>query len=320
MKNIVILSAVILTVVLMIGCTEDGGTVGAFVSWSDAAGRTANSFTRTLSSSDFSEADQTVTDYYNSLGSLVGKYTPMAFKVPLVDVVLLAAEGEAVIYSALSDTVDEEDLYADFTSGVSATDVKEIPADIYNGFFIVIDPMNCIAAGGGTEDNPAWSFQTIHEIDVKIDGYTETDFNIDTVSDYPERDYIGDNTFRFSFYELHPDPLKTPGSNYLFTDNISDTAAVLGGNDGYGDEFNLAALSNSNSTYPYFNTDVDVAFLSPSEEIDLTSTESLEISVSLDLTDMIEVYDNNTPADTTDDIIVFANDFWGRFTLTYITE
>jgi hypothetical protein len=62
---------------------------------------------------------------------------------------------------------------------------------------------------------------------------------------------------------------------------------------------------------------VDVAFLSPFEIIDLTQASALDITVYLDIEGMIEVYDSGTPVDKSDDVVVFASNFWERFSLDF---
>ena len=42
------------------------------------------------------------------------------------------------------------------------------------------------------------------------------------------------------------------------------------------------------------------------------------IVFEFDIENCIEVYDNNTPSDKSDDIVVMADNYWNRFTLRVI--
>jgi hypothetical protein len=51
-----------------------------------------------------------------------------------------------------------------------------------------------------------------------------------------------------------------------------------------------------------------------------TTAKNLRFEVGFDLTDLVEVYDNNTSADQSDDIIILAKNFWERFSFEVLYD
>ena len=59
----------------------------------------------------------------------------------------------------------------------------------------------------------------------------------------------------------------------------------------------------------------------PFEPVMLTEEmKHVTILFGMDVNNIVEVYDNNTPAEKTDDIVVLANDWWNRFHFTITVE
>ncbi|MBB6480475.1 hypothetical protein [Spirochaeta isovalerica] len=146
------------------------------------------------------------------------------------------------------------------------------------------------------------------------------------------------DTFRFDYWEIDPYDRLAESSNLYLADpdyysiepvsttfsifhSGSDYQAIFTGNEGHADSF-ADALADIGATAPgwYFDGDID-ALVMPMNTVTIPSkADGIMVEISWDTNGLIEIYDNSTPADTTDDIAVLAKNFWERMSITITAQ
>jgi hypothetical protein len=290
-------------------------------------------------------------DYYANYGSLVGTYTPTVMRIPigLGEIILADYNGrldglldrEVFIKAPSASEVDDpEQFMADFVDPIEASGVS-LPAatytllelhfedghsvfyrqdgetEIYHHFVKNTVRVELPGYGGQLTDEESTSLnfgtsnwgpedeENRDAYDAKVDELTA--FPADT---YFERKNTSGDVFEFTLRRLmpieDPDPAefetteRLPSGWYVFTSEVS--AAQFG------------------PTPNPYSTGSDQLLL-PMEAITVSGLNvSATIVVSLDVEDIIEVYDNSTPGDKTDDVVVLADKYWERFSVSVIFE
>ncbi len=239
---------------------------------------------------------------------------------------IISANGEMVL--GPSNMFDEnanlispsvEDVMADFTSSVLVGQNFRVSPGEYHIFSIGIFPENGSPAGFGDD--------TIveHDIVVTIPGYTDAEFpNIEQIQPGNTGDpvysrfYLGQNKFRFTFKQLANDMVR-----HVFTlsQYVSEAFTALSEHDGIPHPYNTEDIlgqhfASSSEYYTGNESLVHCAFGPLPSTMTVLEGQTLSIMCSLDLENMINVYNSGTP-EKTDDIVQFAPEFWTRFSFSY---
>jgi hypothetical protein len=131
-----------------------------------------------------------------------------------------------------------------------------------------------------------------------------------------ERKYLGGNQFMLTYGELQADLssfYSTPPGFEMFAEYIIVTANVGGVAlvvpDGFThstSDYTLNESYGSDTDRPFVLVPWDGVYVDPTKN-------KATLTVTLDIDGIVEVYDNGTPADKSDDRVVLANRFWERF-------
>lgn len=297
-----------------------------------------------------------IDQYYAGIGKRIGAYTPTTFKIPINEAALVTSQeipgstslNDAAVYlfgpMALASggdasnvfqdwiNIDPSKVYADFSRGsASVMPTVDVTPALYDSLFIDI-------CGGNFPLNAITAWAPEHDIEVVLPGYTDSELPDIPSESYNgvdfgryDRKYLGANTFRFAWKKLNPEIVIAIGEgwqiwglNYLiFNAERSATDLVILGYDGVTgqwDETSNAYMLHlaAYTTNPVIgsNWTNSPLLVSPFSAMNLQGMTEATYTIRLDLEDMIEVWDNGTENDPTDDIAVFANGFWNRFSVT----
>jgi hypothetical protein len=334
MRPAVNLSGLMLSILFFFGCSLFFPPVTAKIAWQagPAVAKSARSAPKGV------ETDQRFTEYYSSIGTRVGTCTPTKFRIPVPEVLLISSKPVPFSldpqrsfqlnlfgYRSMGDVykVTDNDIHADFAAAVTIASGKEAAPTIYDSMVLWISGSNGKMGYGGTAANPAITWHYTHDITVVLPGYTDVEFpNIEShyngeLSGY-QRYYLGNDTFRYTWNELIPKFHMTPGhplmvDTLIFNSNLTGNDLVVAGRDGAPEIISASSYcTNPNASTVSGNGSM---MLAPFKAVDLAGLSSVTYTVRLDLENIIEIWDNNTSTDKSDDIVVFTNGFWNRFSL-----
>ncbi|RKX24550.1 MAG: hypothetical protein DRP47_11185, partial [Candidatus Zixiibacteriota bacterium] len=290
------------------------------------------------------ETDQSfdvIDGVYSSLGNLVGSYTPTEFKLN-VDIIYLYRINEPGYLTMLSPyrwpgTENQPELsQADFTEDIVLVPDFPVRPGEYNGMGFYFG-LNRAVAEQGIYDGVDTRMLKESVVTVSIPGYedvwTDTSTTLDLSSYgfgiYETRVKNADGSLTFGPSQLQPGSVEAnyglagverfyPINNFIFAG--SDCYAVLPGEDGHPDSFNsvdaVGLYNNLNPPGPVFSGDMACIVLPFSGIIVPDFVPEITFIMSWNLENIIEVYDAGTPDEKSDDIMVFAKDFWTRFNLS----
>lgn len=332
---------------MLTACDPEGGNGGVSVavtfedddvsptridgSLSPAAGQTVGTTATPVDTSM-----EPLTQFYADIGEMVGSYTPTEFRMFIVEIGLYnpTPDGDGVELDAplASDSpTNFEKHYADFVQEVVIRGGEPAPAGTYSRMWFMFSAYRR-QMGSNTFDGV---LPIDPEIEVKIPGYGHVDTDGDGSLDGPawsEDPYFGDDTFRFAPWRLQPDAYnwtyeedgtdKTidPIEHFAYFADATSYRGIFPGIGGVPESWDTAepdTLGTPHLTAKGFGS----AIIVPSEPV-LVSAYATELLVRVkwDLGGIIEVYDNGTAGDKSDDIVVFANRFWERLDLTVETR
>jgi hypothetical protein len=297
-----------------------------------------------------------VSDFYSGYGTLVGTYTPTSVVLPIqLGEILLNDEDNPFgnIFVRIPEVTaldDPAQFLADFGAPIVAK-YMSLPQGTYDRLELRFMPGHGVHVGRGDPNRPEYTTWTENRITVDLPGYggifpdipsrmpveiggylSEEDFSFSFSGDFSEEGFLeelkrevltpeparyfernaGDgDTYNFTLQYLFP--RQDPGSQkyqqtsdafhvqwHVFTSRVSK------------------ARTAADREYDTYNTDT---LLMPLEPIKLSPVRGkATIVVSLDTKDLIEVYDNSTPGDYSDDIVVLADKYWERFSVSLVYE
>lgn len=295
-----------------------------------------------------------VSGFYSTYGTLVGTYTPTAVVLPIeLGEILLLDEGNPFgnIFIRSPDIAaldDPKQFLADFGTPVTSNFIS-LPQGSYDKLELRFMAGHGVHVGRGNPYRPDHTTWTENQITVEIPGYggALSDIASRLPVEIDERIFEEDFTFSFSgdfSAEGYLDQLKRevfipePGRyferkgqvgdlytftlQYLYPRQDPASQKYQPDSDAHYVEWHVftsqvpKARTAEDREFDY-NTDT---LLMPMDPITLSLVrKKATIVVSLDTKDLIEVYDNGTPVDKSDDIVVLADKYWERFSvsLTY---
>ena len=293
-------------------------------------------------SSSVDSSMEPLTQFYASIGDRVGSYTPTKFRMFIVEIGLYnpAPDGEGVELDAplAADSATNSDKhYADFVEEVIIRGGEPVPPGSYNRMWFMFSAYR----GEMTSNTFDGALPMVPEIEVEIPGYGQVDRDGDGGADGPvwrnlpsrdgkgmSREYLGNDTFLFVPRRLQPGTYnwkyddggdeKTidPIEHFAYFADANSYRGIFPDIDGVPDSWSTAEPESLGT--PHMNAEgFGSAIVVPSGpvEVPADATEVL-VRVEWDLDGIIEVYDRETPDDKTDDVVVFANNFWERLNLT----
>jgi hypothetical protein len=316
-----IVPASIVVVVLMLGACGQipfarlaGGQAIAEVGWDtqNSANRSAEPSIQATQGaiSTAAEVQAWYDSFYDGLGTRRFSVTPteFSFTSPLV---LLSNSNTYYDFGFSNEQTD----FADSTSARRQVSVNRT---FYDSLFLQFVPRGqelSDGAGSPRSYRPA--------VVVTLPGYTDSELpdlgpsiGVYSGAEFYERRYLGNNQFQFTYGELQPDlsPFyANPPGFEVFAEYIIVTTSV--------DAFALVVPDgDTHGTYDYTSNNdygavTDRPFvLVPWDGVYVDPmSEKAALTVTLDIQDIVHVYDNGTPIDMTDDHVVLANRFWERF-------
>jgi hypothetical protein len=235
--------------------------------------------------------------YYASLGTKKHTYTPERFKLWSWTVISNPEE-----YVELAMYWDE----CDYAAADSVTEPQRIEGGFYDVLFITVANADGNHAHGGRPFVPR------NSIVVSMPDYAGGVFADEAHPDGINMnvEFLGGDKYHFSWIEVMPQPPGLRDINFiifgpfenqrLYVADSYDTAQFTG-NEYYG----------SSGTNQY-------SILIPWGGV-VVGPRDVQFRVSLDLTDIIEVYEGPTGADD-DDVVLLANRFWDRFSLEVVEQ
>ena len=280
---------------------------------------------------------QALLDYYDTIGTLVGNYTPTIVKVPHPNDIVLRNEEwtrETVIKPPYNNAAENKSIfYADFTEPIEASGMPFVP-----GWYDVVElrfsPANTIAFGPGQSGLFGWPLFHHHLpsiVQVELPGYGGQLTDIESMKEEVgwEFAFSDDMTMTWDeYYAIYHDP--QPGEfferkrlhddTFQFAFGYLQPTVDLGAYGMSGTKwFRFAPVSQVQPSEP---DDHGLSILDlPFDGVKIPPmTKRVKFIVSLDIEQIISIYDNNTPADKTDDIVVLAREYWERFNLQVIQE
>ena len=296
-----------------------------------------SSSSRTVSSADFPESKAVITTEYSSYGNLLISATPEKFTVPFDGLSLFAADSQAALGptnivddAGMITAPTEEDAYADFTAPVISSQSFVIDPGTYFMVELSFMPANGLAWGGSIE---GVDFVLLNQIEVVLPGYTDTELpnivdNMDgslTGEAAYSRYYLGDNKFRFSWEELTGQFDSYNIHNIAFCPAVTAPLVAIEGYDGLSSTpgFSHSEIVGNDYTTSWedFTTNKTMgatAYGNLPAEITIAEGDTVAVSCTLDIENIVNVYDNSLIGDKSDDIVRFVPDFWERFTVYFV--
>lgn len=294
---------------------------------------------RASTPSQIDESLQVITDLYSELGNKVGSYTPSEFKLYIWDIVLYQQNVPAAYiyldYPLSYETAEKPSFHqANFLSDIDIVAPSDMLPGHYDGLWFSIRGERKGYSNGTISDGPSVKFLNESTITVNVPGYEniwsgttidlsgvelgihDTLVNNDDGSitfglDQLQPSYISGNYEDISL-DFHPKI-----ENIFYMENIDYHAVLPGepGNPEYLDS-KIHAKYVGYSGNAVFTSDGDGAIFIPFNGVTIPeSSYDITFSIVWDLEGIIEVYDNSTPTNKTDDIMVLADRFWERISL-----
>lgn len=329
-KSIFRLLLALAFIVAVIGCKMNGadGSAISRIAWSSSPG----SRSTLVSSPRATTGDSFITEHYATYGTRVAALTPTKFKLPLQAVEL--ANADEYFNPIPFHQFDEDSQtwimqYGDFSDTISVSPDGEVPHGTYSDFtiFFFSSPSEMgmsstpgIYADSAPEvvlDLPPGYEEFVSEDEVYISQYTGTEVTTSGKTFYHSRIIDADRgIFQFSLDRLFPRNAdgEIPMEVFCFTgdeykvyapgiDGVPETYDILD----YKDTPGMGINGNNIFTKVPWNG------VTISEDAYL-----VEFTFAWDLDGIIELYDNATPDNKSDDILVLADKFWERLSLSVV--
>ncbi len=314
-NKLVILSISILAAFFFVSCGPvpfyqvTGGYADANVVWRD--GVASRSLSRSLiagvSRAQTLATDpviqQTYDDFYTSLGTRIHQLTPTKFQLS-ADVSL---PGDPPLFLA------REDEPVDFGDANSASRIRKLSKAVFNHLLLELNT-NDMETIFGFEEEPFKTIivesSVIAELPPGYDALwgdligSSSPTPIFGKTFWSRRNLSGDQ-FHFSLSFIEPAVYPKP-EQFIFGP-YSQVAFV--------DEDYLLSLYGEYSSH--FAPDSGGGIIVPWEGF-TASSDNIEVEMYLDLNGIVEIYDNNTLGDLSDDHVVLAKSYWERFSLNIV--
>ena len=316
---------------LIISCGDvDSGEVSSKITWSSGGSRSLSINSSDSTSAAKSIGDSVVTEYYSDYGDLIGTITPTKFKIPLQAVELSNADGY-VTPIPFHKFDDENQVwimqYADFASNVT-TEPGVILKEEYTDFLLFF-----FSGTGNMGMGSTPGVDAIYSNEVVLDLPDEY------AGEYPIEDSISQawNGTGFEDLILGSEPIyetkviDADGAvyqvclNLLFPGPMEDGTLQREWMEIFwfkGNEYIIYDVPDGQESHDLFDYKTTPGMATsggayftrlPWDGVTISQeTESIEFELSWDLTDIVEIYDNNTPSDLADDILVLIDKFWER--------
>ncbi len=261
--------------------------------------------------------------------------TPSEFKVTIFQAAVSNAEDVYPFFGSFSGEDEGWNNVVDFSAGA----VKEsllVPEGTYNQLELFFN----LAPNPALDKSSQYYGES--RVVFKLPGYTDSNMpktiqqyyveknNIDVNSLHPENTlgnefnfivpltYLGGSVFSVPASCLFPAIVPAAENDFssfltidrpflpdviVFNDLIDADGIILSSDPDY-----------IKTEYPLFSSYTNYAIvISSMEPVYIESAGNLEIN--MDINNLIQVYDNNTPLDTSDDIVVYSQDFWKRISV-----
>lgn len=335
------LIALLLTVTIAlsaIGCSGGSSSSGipARISFEDRIG--SSSMGAVVSSAqgegDLLEASadsavQRLEDFYTRIGTKHESYTPTKFRLFIQEIVLYN-ENEAIeldVPVSEASLTNPEPHMADFVNDIVLEPSNPVPPGTYTGMFFFFFTDHSDLAIGGTPENPSGFVTVAPEIEVTIPGYEGVWPDDEGAHGRYEVKELSGGAYRFTPAALQPSYWANQLSDYLDSGERmsdiqhfayikgSDYRAILPGMDGFSDTYDTSDPDTLG--LPNYGSNGNAsAVVMPFDGVEIPSgAKAVSFRVQWDLDGIIEVYDNGTASDKTDDVVVLAKNFWQRFSL-----
>lgn len=209
----------------------------------------------------------------------------------------------------------ENSMHVDFCNPDKTLSASDITADTYDTFSF------------GFASFPRDLNTNLYEyprLIVQIPGYTDSewpDLTIEKsvageiVGETYLRKYLGDNKFQLSLSMVYPHTLDSSFNRagneletFIFSSFYDEPGVVLPGIDEFPESINTLDYANN----PSGSTGNMGLLVMPFDPIEIN--DNTELVVYIDLDGIIKVYDNFTPENKSDDLLILENGFWNRFT------
>lgn len=333
MRKIIIVLLNVLLFVSLFSCADNGlDEVSSRITWSSGEARSLLIKSPDLTATAKSLGDSAVTEYYSDYGELIGTITPTKFKIPLQAVNLCNADGS--VNPIPFHQFDEENQiwimqYADFTSNV-VTDPGEILKEEYTDFLLFFfSDVGSMGMSSTPDVNAVYGNEVVLDLPNEYAGkypivdsiaqywnWTESeneDLMLDGEPIYETKILDADEAvFQVCLESLMPGQKMVDG--YLQRRNME----IFWFN---GDEYITYDVPEGQDTHklsdykttPGMDINGDGIFtrLPWNGLVISQDAEKVEFELDWDLTDIIEIYDNNTE-DHSDDILVLMDKYWER--------
>lgn len=287
--------------------------------------------------------------FYTGYGTLVGTFTPENVVLPIsLGEILLFDEGNPFgnifIRIPPKDALDDPAQFiADFASPVAAEFVA-LPRGQYDRLELRLNPGHSLHVGRGYSHQPDYTTWTECSVQVELPGYG-LDL-IDIPSRLPDA-MVGNHDFYYDFssgweegefdYSALQEQIFNPeagryferkritGDDFIFTmqylypRRIPSVLDYRDVDDAYFAQWHVFTSEVNAARYAR-SGEGDYSrgtLLIPLSPIEIGALEKeTTIVLHFDVENLIEVYDNNTPGDKTDDIVVLAKNYWERFSIS----
>lgn len=327
----------ILCMLLLVGCDwNSGSALTSTVAW-----RSSDS-SKLTTARNLQEPDSIVTPYYQDYGMLVATVTPSKFKIPLQAVELSNAKQwvNPIPFHRFDESSQKWIVqYGDFTENNIASPGL-IPVDTYTDFlFFFFDSAGSMQMSSTPGINALFSNEIVIDLP---DAYA----GLFPITDQIKRVHRRTNTQGEPVYELHD--LVIDGSavyetkvvdvqRAIYQVELADllpgpiTNGVINGKKLIvfwfnGDEYVTYDVPQGATahelldykTSPGMGTSGNSVYTRlPWEGVEIHKKAArVEFEIFWNLQDIIEIYDNKTPGDLSDDIAVLADKFWERIQIT----
>jgi hypothetical protein len=325
MKKFNAVGLIILVVVVLmsqISCTNNTNKmVTSSIKWD------TNFVARNVSANrSATSGDSFITHYYSTYGTKRATVTPTKFKLPLqaVEVSYLDEQGgnffTPIKFHEFNGT-SWDVRYADFTSTVTSPST-EIKAHVYTDFLLFYYSVPIEMGMSSTPTiNCEMSPEIVFDLPPEYNGvsiFTDIPYASSYTHTYTTPQ--GNNFYHVKVLDSANGIIQTdlrkliPEELAIFWFSGNDYQVYL---DTHVDGQNITSVKTTKG----MNIGMGFGAMSkiPWSGITIKDTaSSVKFVLSWDLTDIIEIYDNNTPLNYADDIVVLADKFWERINLTAI--
>jgi len=266
-----------------------------------------------------------ISSYYSGYGNLVASVTPSMFYIPLdlVEISSSDSYAEVVPHTYFDESTQLNYIqHLDFTSSVGSS-AGRIEDGNYTDFLFEIALMSDIFSGGSDTNG-----LVINKVVLDLPNqYSGQNLITDQIATATNPNYLGqpikigtefvyktrvlDETeaiYQVDLFSLIPNSnlnkltLWFSGNEYIVYE-VPD-----GKTEHYLSDYKSTPGTNPNSSEPFFCI--------PWNSISISSeAASVEFVLNWDLKNIVQIYDNNTPGDLSDDILVLVDNYWERIGL-----